>query len=370
MIFLKSIFAVVSILLVVGCSTTPDLTSFAEASKELKDGVNEVEQQVLSKVNMISESIDVGKKIGYVQTAKGKMNRWEVFPKDQAAEFKRSHKKFVTDLATINASMSIMVQYTGMLASLAANGETGAESSKIIINSTKSIFDTIGVAYSGSSTVSNGVINAFGLVAQLFTEIEAQNSLAETMISTQPAVDTLASLINKNIDELSKLMSGLTRLERQIILASYGASKMDYYHKFGSYKAIDNLYADMGQCTKKYKNDFEGLWNCHLTKEKAISYRLVTLQNIATEYEAYSAELAETRKWTKQQRQKLSAIKKAVQAWVSTHNQAANLLKKCGGMRSLHKSCGQLTVSNLKASIDWLKNIKEGFEIPEDNQTQ
>lgn len=362
--------AIVAISLLVGCTTTPDLANFAKASKELKSSVNEVEQQVLGKVNLVSEAIDVGKKVGYVQTAEGKMNRWEIFPKDQAAEFKKSHKKFVKDLAIVNASMSIMVQYTEVLASLAASGETGSESSKAIIDSTKSIFDTIGVAYSGSSIVSDGVVNALGQVAQLFTKIQAQDSLAETMKATQPAVDTLATLINKKMDELSKLMSGLTRLERQIILASYGVSKMDYYHKFGSYKAIDDLYADMGKCANKHKDDFEKIWNCHLTKEKAIGSRLVTLQKISSEYEAYTADLSETRKWTKQQRQQLAAIKKAAGAWAGTHNQAMMLLSECGGMRSLRKNCGQLTVTNLKASVDWIKNIQEGFEIPEDSQTQ
>ena len=136
--------AIVAISLLVGCTTTPDLANFAKASKELKSSVNEVEQQVLGKVNLVSEAIDVGKKVGYIQTAEGKMNRWEIFPKDQAAEFKKSHKKFVKDLAIVNASMSIMVQYTEVLASLAASGETGSESSKAIIDSTKSIFDTIG----------------------------------------------------------------------------------------------------------------------------------------------------------------------------------------------------------------------------------
>jgi len=347
-----------------GCTATPDLSTFANASKELKAGVNDVEQQVLGKVNYIAESLETGRKVGFVQTSEGVLQRWELFSNKAPDAFKASQKDFITHLATVNATMSAMVQYTEALATLAAAGETGSESSQSMIESVNSIFSTLSIAYPGGSIVSDGVANATNEVAQLFTRIQAQDSLAETMSSAQPAVDALANLISEQSETLSKLTSGLARLERQIIDANYGRAKMDYYHDFSSYEAMDNLYADMQTCASNHKDDLEALWSCHITKEKAIGSRLDTLARISDEYNSYISEKMNTKKWTNLQRQKITAIQISVKAWANTHKNAATLLNKCGGMRSLRNSCGSLSVSNLKASIDWLKSIKEGFEQP------
>ena len=58
----------------------------------------------------------------------------------------------------------------------------------------------------------------------------------------------------------------------------------------------------------------------------------------------------------------IAEIKNAVNAWAKSHEEAATLLKTCGGLRSLRLSCGNFTAAKLKDAATRIQELIAPFQ--------
>lgn len=375
---LKLIPVCVAVFLLSACTTTPDLSSFAEESKQLRASIGHSHTELIQKVGDLNERIGSGKTKGWVKTDSEGRKPYEVMTLEDANGFRSNTVAFDNHVATIDATLSAMVAYSDALSNLAAAGETGKESVQSLKKSVSSITSTLGIAYPPSAIAYEGFTELLAEVADLYTRVEAQESLASAMSNATPAVDKLALTIQTQSALLEQLTVNVMNLRIAAVRGHYGSAKIGYFEKFNAYKNMEKLYGSIltdcscdrspaagtplpKYCTKTPAERNDGIFECHLTRETALTSRLTTLGRINDEHSAYVAAIASEQKWAKSMLAQLKAASAAAAAWASTHQQATTLLIECGGKKSLTPSCGNLTVDNLQSAIDRLKNIKQAF---------
>ncbi|CAI2388983.1 MULTISPECIES: hypothetical protein [Alteromonas] len=370
------------LLILSACSNTPDLTSFAQESKNLRTSVNTTHQEILQKINDLNKNLEAGKVQGWVKTDSDKRQQYEIMLSEDADRFQKEAELFIAHTATIDGALAAMVSYSDSLANLAAAGETGAESVESLTESVKSISDTLSLAYPPSAVAYEGFTQLLSEVADIYTRIEAQDTLALAMEKATPAVENLVSIISIQSNLLEKLTVNIVGLRVSAHRGMNGPAKIGYYEKFNAYKNMEYLYESiLNDCTCNRKEtsvnplpDYCGqpkheknsaILQCHLTRESALTSRLQTLERVQDNYINYNSSLASEYHWAKQMESQLIAIAAAAEAWSSAHKKTSKFLANCGGTRSLKSSCNNLTVNNLKSAIERLKAISEGFDTNE-----
>ncbi len=90
------------LLILSACSNTPDLTSFALESKNLRTSVNTTHQEILQKINDLNKSIEAGKIQGWVKTDRDERQQYEIMLSEDADRFQREAELFIAHTATID----------------------------------------------------------------------------------------------------------------------------------------------------------------------------------------------------------------------------------------------------------------------------
>lgn len=314
-------------LVLVGCAATPDLNKWAEGSATLSAAVAEENRKTLDQIDEAIGKLELGYKEGWSTLQNlGKIEKW-----------KNHRQTYYESVAIINTGMEAMVKYANAVSDLAAVGETGKEASQKLIDSAKSIFETAGATFPGGSAVGKAVGAALQEIADIVTRVQAQDALADTMGQMDKAVNALSDKIEHYTQVQKEVVSVINNLKFATTLGEYGSNRIRWSERTNTYQKIEALF-----------------------KEGDAEKTLATLELLDRETErmrAFEAQVMQTRKWRDESKQKLEEIVRAAKAWAKAHREAADLLKTCGGMRSLNPKCGTYTAANLIQAETRIRNV-------------
>jgi len=174
-------------------------------------------------------------------------------------------------------------------------------------------------------------------VTDTTTRIAAQDSLAKAIISVTPAMGKLSIRVKEQSDLLKLLVVNIANLRVDALKGEYGSAKISYYKKFNAYRNMEKLYGSiLIDCTcdkettplPKYcslpnneKND--GILECHLTREGALTSRLTALERIKDEHAEFMRAVSSEYKWSNSITTQLKATSAAAATWASTHKKVA-----------------------------------------------
>jgi hypothetical protein len=344
------IFALLTFLLLAGgCTTTPDMSEWAKASQDLKTSVTASQYVMLETVNQTVSDLKVGKAEG-----------WDNLDAD-IKTWAGNQEVFAHNVAKIETSLGIMVAYANELAALAKASEGGKEASDSLFESMNSVLGTIGAPFTGSQAALAGSKAIIDKVSEIVTLVQGQENLLDAMATMQAAVDFMQSEIESSSKAIRGLVSTSTTTQLKIVRLKFGTNKERYLrNKFNlSYTKIEKMYGD----AIKEENAVK------LTAE--LNAELGVKERLRAEYLQFLKDKDAVLVWREYAKTNLRGIITASRAWSQAHEDAKELLKVCGGLRSLRKECGHLTVPNLKASIDWVKStatiFRGGSEEPAEN---
>ena len=320
-IILLSSFFVIS-----GCSSTPDLGKWAEGSAAISSAVAANNSDTLSKIDTALEKIETGQK-----------EDWALIKPDNLKEWKGYRNTYYEGAAIVNAGMAAMVKYANAVAELAAAGETGREASQSLINSAELIFETAGSAFPGGLAAGKAVGAVLGEVADIVTKVQAQDALSDTMGEMKPAVKGLVERIKVYTEAQIKVIDQVSSFMERMTIAEYGFDRVGWSKRNKTYKRIEQLFRS-GDAEKT----------------------LATLELLDREMNhvrSFDKRIFEIRKWREENKIKLKEILAAANEWAKAHDDAANLLAKCGGMKSLNFKCGNYTAANLLQAKTRIENV-------------
>lgn len=328
----RNIVIALALIILSGCTSTPDLSKWAEGSAALSSAVAEDNRNALGQIDIALEKMKIGEEEGWKSlTGKAPLSKWE------------SRRKTYYEGATIvNAGMEAMVKYANAVSELAAAGETGREASESLIASTKSILETAGTAFPGGSAVGEAIGVAFQEIADIVTRVQAQDALADTMTKMNEAVDALASKIKVYTKKQREVVSTIAQLREATVKGEFGVDRVGWYKRKNAYENLEKLF----------RND-------------NVENTLATLELLSREtahVRAYDKQVFEVRKWRDQRKQKLKEISQAADVWATAHRDAAELLAKCGGLRSLNFDCGTYTAANLLQAKTRIENVITAYK--------
>ena len=235
-----------------------------------------------------------------------------------------------------------MVKYSTAVSELAAAGETGREASESLIESAESIFETAGAAFPGGSAAAKAVGAAFEEIADIVTRVQAQDALSDTMNEMNEAVDALTNKIKVYTKKQQEVVSNITQLREATVKGEFGLERVSWYKRTNSYRNLEMLF-----------------------REGDVVNTLATLELLSREtahVRAYDKSVFEVRNWRDQQKRKLNEISQAADLWAKTHKDAAELLAKCGGLRSLNFDCGTYTAANLMQAKTRIENVISAYQ--------
>lgn len=322
---LKCIITLIMVAVLIGCSSTPDLGGWAQNSADLAGAISGEQKKVLTRLNDDIVQLKIGEK-----------EEWNLGGDSGGYSSKnwQNNRKIYKDAAeTIDATMTVMVEYADALADLAASGETGKEAANSIVISVNTIFETVGAAHPAGSTAAK----VLEQVAHAVTKVQAQDTLAETMGQMQPVVDELAGRLTEYIDVQEKIIDSLKRLERTLIREAAGPNRMAWYEQNNGYKIVEKAFADTSE-------DIQTI---------AVKYQLILL--LEPDYREREHKREEVAQWIRARKTTLTRIRGAAKAWQASHMEAKTVLQKCGGLRSLRPACGNYTAANLKLAADIIR---------------
>lgn len=341
----RLLFVLFALALTSGCTTTPDLSEWAKSSQELKDSVSSSQQNMLVKVNQSVLDLKQGNKEGW-QNIEQELTTWG-----------ESQADFAKHVAEIHTSLTIMVAYANELSALASASEGGEEASDSLFESMTGILEVVSAPFTGSQAALEGSKAIVDKVSEIVTRIQGQKSLYASMVEMQPAVDLMSDEIIISSRLLDQLVTQSAYLQRKILLLQYGRNKQFFSNKLfnQTYTNIEKLYRD-------------GIDPDEPTKINAtkINAFLGVQERLRDDYRQYLDNIDAIKNWRDASSAQLQAVILASEQWRQAHQEAVALLKKCGGMRSLRKECGHLSIENLKSSIDWVKDTASKFKGEDD----
>jgi len=234
----------------------------------------------------------------------------------------------------INAVMEAMVLYADSLSKLAAAGETGKESVQKINRSVTEIVELVG----RSNPISSGVLTALEAFADAWTNVQAQDALADAMKATDPQVEELAKHVAESTEDQKAIVEAVRLLERRLVRQAAGPNRMSWYTKNNGYRQVEDAFSDGGD----------------IERAAALTYLIESLE---PRFRIRHKRRVESTQWRKARIQALDAIAMAAADWRQSHLGAADVLAQCGGLSSLRFSCGNYTAANLKLAADRIRAI-------------
>lgn len=359
--FHKSPILLLAALTITGCTATPDLSIWATASQDIRDEMVSSQAMALEKLDTLVLAAAEGKSQGWrdtcgLDTPTSLTIDWLTAEEKWAVE--RENYKLAA--IQVEGGLNAMVLYAEAVNDLAASAGTGKEAAEGVVTSLTSISSTLGVAFPAFK----GAGEIFTLISEQWTKIEAQDSLAETMSAMQGNVDELSSALAVQLNIQKDIIDNITDKGRQAIKGRYGTERMCYFSRKANelYELAERPYRDYNIAEDKANVANKTLTNKEINRlESSITNQLVATQFGLPIYRQYMDEVNEFRRWESSSKTQLDSLKQAVIEWAKTHQEVASKMKECGGLRSLHSKCGNLTLENLKSARDRLKSIAAGF---------
>lgn len=319
-------------LVLAGCTSTPDLSKWAQGSAALSSAVAEDNRDTLGQIDVTIESMKTGQQEG-----------WKTLDGHASLKiWKDRRQSYYEGAAIVNASMEAMVKYANSVSDLAAAGETGREASENLITSAKSIFETAGAAFPGGSAAGAAVGAALQEIADIVTRVQAQDRLADTMSELNAAVDALAGKIGDYTNKQRDVISKIAQLREATVRGQFGVDRVGWSKRKNTYREIERLFRN-GDAVKT----------------------LATLELLDRETEhvrARDKKVFEVRKWRDESKQKLKEISAAAKVWANAHREAADLLAKCGGLQSMNFKCGNYSAANLLQAKTRIENVITAYK--------
>jgi len=303
------------------CTTTPNLSGWAQNSAELAGAIRIQNKEVLDRLDSNLSEMQIGSQ-----------EKWDISSK-RIKKWNQRRDTYYKNTQNINAVMTTMVLYSNSLSDLAAAGETGSESVDKIKSSVGDIVDLFGA----SNPISGSTLNIIKEFAAAWTKVGSQKTLAEAMEHTDPAVKAMAEEISNLVNSQKKIINALFLLERQLIRYAAGPNRMSWYTKNNGYLKIEEVFKD--------DKDVE--------KAAAMTYLIESLEVRFRERETRRSNVTQ---WHKERKQALDTIAKAAFIWRHSHLDAAKILKTCGGWHSLAFKCGNYTAANIKLAVASIKS--------------
>jgi hypothetical protein len=378
----------VGVALLAGCAT-PDFRPFATDTAALGGAISTEQAEVVAR---------------FAQTIAKAQTRDE---RDERVETLTRHKaSYAANAAAVNVVMTTAVSYSNALVELAAAGETGAKAVTSLTDTLKGFSSALGIALPVASIPAWASALAQE-IAQAVTRIQAQESLADATRAADPTIAKIAAAVSQLYEwprgAQAFIVSGLQSSEEGVLQDIAGRHRMAFYrginvrqvtvdkrppqtrleYFFG--EAADRIARQSpaaGICgiaawvpvrdqKGAFLTDKDGNLllaaqagtpkddpNC-LTGQtiEGLNSIVTLLAGIEPQFQAYTRELALSRKWREQRQEASVQISNAARQWAAEHTKLAQALEECGGLRALRRSCGNLTFSNFKLAVERVRMI-------------
>jgi len=318
----KKFAAILSVLLITGCTATPDLSGWAQNSAEMAGAVSYEHQKVIDRVDGIITHVRVGEK-----------EKWRLLAHTSEG-WVRKRDGFKTHADAIRGTLDFMVLYANAIANLAASGETGADAAKKIGGSVKQIVELVGKSY----PLTAAATSFFEQIAEIVTTVQTQDSLADGMSVMQPKVDALAKFLIRSVDAQKLIVGQIYAAEQRLLREAAGPQAMKAFLNQDVRGSVEGAIAGG-------------------TPISGSSGSIADAHAVSIRYRDLVQNLAEAQQWNRKRHAALDAVKTAVDLWRKAHDEARTVLVNCGGFRSLKFSCGNYTAANLKLAAEKIKSV-------------
>lgn len=360
---LFNVAAITAFALISGCAT-PDFKPFATETAALGGAIAAEQAEVAS----------------HFAQAKGKAEARN--PRDsRVSKLDEERTRYEANATALNQVVDLAVSYSNALVELAGAGETGPQA----VDSLAATFSGFSSALSIASPVVALPAWAISLakeVAQAATRIQAQKGLAEAAQTADPSIKRIAILISDLFSwpngEQAAIATGLQSTEEGVLRDTIGKNRIAFYRginveevKIGQRPAQTRLEYFFGDVDDQIAKQSPAAGICGITSQKpdsepncltgqtvqSLESVVNLLSGIEPQFQAYTRDLAISRKWLEQRRAASGPISAAANAWAAEHEKLAEKLHECGGLHALRKSCGNITFANFKLSVERVKAI-------------
>ncbi len=325
----------IALILISGCSSTPDISGWAQNSADLAGAVANEGKQITERLDQNYAQYRIGTKEGW-------------FEQDRLDKWKSRRETFSASKADIDATLEVMTGYADAIAKLAASGETGESAAKSINDSVTKIVDTIGA----SNPISATAMAAFKSFASAFNNVQTQNSLAEVMIAVDGKIQSLGEVVKDAAMAQKKVINAIRIQEFSMILSRAGKRRMRWYENNKGFQSIENEFRDGADPVRAHS-------------------AVALISQLEPRYRARQQAQVDSIQWKKTRLAALNKIIQATEIWRKSHSDVASVLQKCGGLRSLRLSCGNYTAAHLKLAADQIRSVvaPEGPELSANPET-
>jgi hypothetical protein len=374
--------------LLAGCAT-PDFRPFAAETAALGGAISTEQAEVVARL---------AQTIAKTQTRNANDGR--------VADFEKQKASYAANAAAVNVVMTTAVSYSTALVELAAAGETGAKAVTSLTDTLKGFSSALGVALPVASIPAWASALAQE-VAQAVTRIQAQNSLADATKAADPTITRIAAALSELYEwpkgPQALIVSGVQASEEGVLQDIAGRHRMAFYRginvkevsvdKRPEQSRLEYFFGEAADRVARQSpaagicgiaawvpmRDEKGAFvtdkngnpvfvaepgtpkddpNC-LTGQtlQGLNAIVTLLAGIEPQFQAYTRELALSRKWREQRQEASVRISQAAKQWAAEHARLAEALEECGGLRALRRNCGNLTFSNFKLAVERIRMI-------------
>jgi hypothetical protein len=316
--------------IIAACSTTPNLTGWAEQTSTLRTTIEQENSIVVKRIDHVITEAKLAAEENWDMEGAGD-------PEELVKDWKKHRKAYLQSAGEMNATWQAISQYADAIASLAAAGETGRAASESLLASTTQIMNIAapGIGFAVGSTFEA----LFGEIAEIVTRMQAQKTLALTMDLLDPEIRKLTGL---SIDIATDFGSGegipstIWTDERSLITAGYGPSRMHWYETNKGWSKNESLYRDLNEGTATVEE---------------VAARAILLDALSEQFRARERARDKADSWFQTRANTQERIINAITVWQQEHHNVYAFLEKCGGSRSLRVECGNYNLENLKHAV-------------------
>ena len=331
-------------LLSAGCTTLPDVKSFADSTAALAAAAGTQYHDISSSTSALRiEKFDVETVDEFNARTKG-------IPDQQ--------KSIEATGRSLDALFEAMTTYSEKLTSLASAGKSGREAVQSLVTSVKGFEDLAGIAAPEVSSAASAITSAFESFADEITKRQAKVSLADAADAAQPAVDIVAKQFQVIYATVLDNSSAFIRdtAKRQARTAA-GNSVIGFNDKVTRnyntyYQFLNGLVPDV-----KGAGPDADLWHGFCVKQATpcrpvseleavglVEARMAAIHPIVAAYQLKAADIEAA---FEQRRKADAAVVKAVQAWALEHQK----------LRSSLRDGTPLSAFNLRAALVELEGL-------------
>ena len=309
-----------------GCTATPDLSGWSESATTLRTSFATEHNAILKRFNEnIAEMKRVKKSVLDIESTEKVRDNYAAASKD------------------ITAALEAMNFYAKELAQQAAQGETGSAAAEKISHS----LGRISSLFEKTLPLASPAAHFTREIVGTFHRMQTQNALAEGMTEMQPRVDHMAKLLSHAVQkEILKTVLDLRDLEDSI-------ADSQYWHAADTMikhvRTLTNEENPKHASFRKYVQQYD--YQAALTEvpELGLNPNVSTtlflgVKNLRENQQRHQRQRDQAKDWTAQRKQSLAAIPRQIEQWRANHAQAEQILRQCGGWRSLKPLCGNLSL--------------------------